>query len=66
VADWIVYRKGSFYLKERIASEALFRKRKEALECHGATFVSMVRGNNPWLRRALELPAVGGARASWH
>lgn len=54
---WIVYRKGSFYLKERIPSEAMFERRKEILKRQGATFVEIVREceNNPWLRQAFEL-----------
>ena len=57
MSDWIVYRKGSFYLKERIPSEAMFGRRKEFLERQGATFVEIVREceNNPWLRQAFEL-----------
>ena len=57
VATWIVYRKGSFFLKERIDNEALFQERKKILEKDGATFVGIIRDleNNPWLRRAFEL-----------
>jgi hypothetical protein len=55
---WIVYRKGSFHLKERIPSEALFEERRAMLERQGASFVRIVHDceNNPWLRRAFELP----------
>lgn len=55
---WIVYRKGSFHLKERICSETLFAKRKQMLEREGARFVRIVRDceNNPWLNQAFELP----------
>lgn len=55
---WIVYRKGSFYLKEQVQSEALAETRKAALVRQGASFVGIVRGseNNPWLSRAIELP----------
>ena len=58
VTIWIVYRKGSFFLKERIENEALFQERKTILEKDGATFVGIIRDleNNPWLRRAFELP----------
>lgn len=62
MTDWILYRKGSFSLKERVASEALFGKRKEILEHGGASYVRLVRENNPWLRQALELPAMAQSR----
>jgi hypothetical protein len=57
VATWVVYRKGSFFLKERIENEALFQERKMVLEKGGATYVGMVCDpeDNPWLRRAFEL-----------
>lgn len=57
MTTWIVYRKGSFFLKERIENEALFQERKTILEKDGATYVGVIRDpeNNPWLRRAFEL-----------
>jgi hypothetical protein len=57
VTTWIVYRKGSFFLKERIENEALFQERKKILEKDGATYVGIIRypENNRWLRRAFEL-----------
>jgi hypothetical protein len=57
VTTWILYRKGSFSLKERIASETLFERRKAALEQQGATHVRLVPGSESnWLRSAFELP----------
>jgi len=58
VATWIIYRKGSFFLKERIASDTLFQDRKKTLEEGGAVYVGLVRDpeGNPWLRKAFELP----------
>jgi len=57
VTTWIIYRKGSFFLKERVENEALFQQRKTILEQNGATFVGLMRDpeDNPWLRRAFEL-----------
>jgi hypothetical protein len=57
VTSWIIYRKGSFFLKERIENEALFQERKKILEKAGASYVGIIRDpeNNPWLRRAFEL-----------
>ena len=57
MTTWIVYRKGSFFLKERIENEALFQERKMILEKDGATYVGIIRDpeSNPWLRRAFEL-----------
>ena len=57
MTTWIVYRKGSFFLKERIEDEALFQERKTLLENDGASFVGVIRDpeDNPWLRRAFEL-----------
>ncbi len=54
---WVVYRKGSFYIKERIGSEALYEQRKNALEEGGATHVRMVREDDDslWLKCAVEL-----------
>jgi hypothetical protein len=58
VTTWIIYRKGSFFLKERIESDTLFQDRKMILEKNGATYVGLVRDpeSNPWLRGAFELP----------
>jgi len=53
---WIVYRKGSFSLKECVRDEALIEQRTSALERQGATHVRVVAENNPRLKRALELP----------
>ena len=57
MTTWIIYRKGSFFLKERLADEAHFQERKMILEKDGATYVGIIRDaeNNPWLRRAFEL-----------
>ena len=57
MTTWIIYRKGSFFLKERIENEALFQERKSILEGDGATYVGIIRDpeDNPWLRRAFEL-----------
>lgn len=57
MTTWIIYRKGSFFLKERVENEALFQQRKTILEQNGATFVGLMRDpeDNPWLRRAFEL-----------
>lgn len=61
VSIWIIYRKGSFSLKERIPGEAFFEARKALLERHGATFVYIAhdREDNYRLQRALELPLTG-------
>ena len=58
MSTWIIYRKGSFFLKERIEDDVLFQNRKRALEENGAVYVGLVRDpeNNPWLRKAFELP----------
>ncbi|HXL70155.1 MAG TPA: hypothetical protein VN935_02845 [Rhizomicrobium sp.] len=58
MTTWILYRKGSFFLKERIESATLFQDRKMILERNGATFVGLIRDpeSNPWLRGAFELP----------
>jgi hypothetical protein len=57
MATWILYRKGSFSLKERISSAALFERRKAALEQQGATHVRMAQASESnWLRSAFELP----------
>jgi hypothetical protein len=58
VTTWIIYRKGSFFLKERIESDALFQTRKKILEKSGATYVGLIHDpeSNPWLRGAFELP----------
>jgi hypothetical protein len=58
VATWIIYRKGSFFLKERIEDDALFQDRKMILETSGATYVGLIHDpeSNPWLRKAFELP----------
>lgn len=58
VTTWIIYRKGSFFLKERIESDVLFQERKKILEENGATHVGLIQDpeSNPWLRRAFELP----------
>jgi hypothetical protein len=53
---WIVYRKGSFSLKERVRDEALVEQRKSALARQGATHVRVEAENSPRLKRALELP----------
>lgn len=53
---WIVYRKGSFSLKECVRDETLVEPRKSALERQGATHVRVVAENSPRLKRALELP----------
>jgi hypothetical protein len=58
VTTWIIYRKGSFFLKERVENEALLQARRAILEENGAVYVGMVRDpeDNPWLRKAFELP----------
>lgn len=58
MTTWIIYRKGSFFLKERVENEALLQARKTILEENGAVYVGMVRDpeDNPWLRKAFELP----------
>jgi hypothetical protein len=58
VTTWIIYRKGSFFLKERVENEALLQARRAILEESGAVYVGMVRDpeDNPWLRKAFELP----------
>lgn len=58
MATWIIYRKGSFFLKERIENDVAFQNRKRILEENGAVYVGLVRDpeNNPWLRKAFELP----------
>lgn len=63
---WIVYRKGSFWLKERIVSEVAFARRKEFLEQDGANFIHLVQESNPWLQHAFELPAGMMNRSSPH
>lgn len=54
---WIVYRKGSFSLKECVSDEELALRRKSALEQEGATHVRVEAEDSPRMNRALELPA---------
>jgi hypothetical protein len=56
VGIWIVYRKGSFSLKEYVGDEALIEQRKSALERQGATHMRVEIENSPRMKRALELP----------
>jgi hypothetical protein len=55
VSIWIVYRKGSFSLKEYVGDEALIERRKSALQQQGATHVRVEAENSPRWNRALEL-----------
>jgi hypothetical protein len=60
VALWIVYRKGSFWLKERVADTALLTQRISRLERDGALFVSVESKVSRRFAQALELPVSRG------